>query len=52
MKEKNLYQKPEIVTVNRFDTVDIITTSVEGSGGAGTVVPPITNGGDYKGDNY
>lgn len=52
MKEKILYQKPEITTVSLFDRVDIITTSGGNSGGGGTVVPPITNGGDYNGGDY
>ena len=55
MKEKILYQTPQIVTVNFFDAVDIITSSGGASGGGnggGNVVPPITNGGDYSGGDY
>ena len=56
MKKKIVYQKAEITVVSFLDRVDIITTSGgnagENLGGGGTVVPPISNGGDYKGDNY
>lgn len=54
MKKKIVYQKAEITVVSFLDRVDIITTSGAGEnlGGGGTVVPPISNGGDYKGDDY
>ena len=52
MKKKGLYQKPELTTVSFLASVDVITASNDSEGGVGTVVPPISNGGDYKGDNY
>ena len=55
MKKQILYKKPALQTIY-FDEEDVIKTSngVNGGGtsGGGNVVPPISNGGNYGGEDY